>query len=45
MQEKVQNLSHLLTYQLLKRLSFSYKYDHFCDFFANKTIKYALMFK
>lgn len=24
---------------------FSYKYDHFCDFFANKTIKYALMFK
>lgn len=43
-QEKIQNLSHLLTCQLKKGV-FSYKYDHFCDFQANKTIKYTLMFK
>lgn len=28
-----------------KKGVFSYKYDHFCDFQANKTIKYTLMFK
>ena len=33
-----------LTCQLKKRV-FSYKYDHFCDFQANKTTKYTLMFK
>ena len=42
--KKIQNLSHLLTCQLKKGVFF-YKYDHFCDFQANKTIKYTLMFK
>lgn len=41
----IQILSHLLTCKLLKSLSFFTSKTIFCDFSANKTIKYTLMFK
>lgn len=44
-QEKIQILSHLLTCKLLKSLSVFTNKTIFCDFSANKTIKYTLMFK
>ena len=44
-QEKIQILSHLLTCKLLKSLSVFTSKTIFCDFSANKTIKYTLMFK
>lgn len=43
--KKIQILSHLLTCKLLKSLSFFTSKTIFCDFSANKTIKYTLMFK
>lgn len=42
---KIQILSHLLTCKLLKSLSFFTSKTIFCDFSANKTLKYTLMFK
>lgn len=41
----IQILSHLLTCKLLKSRSFFTSKTIFCDFSANKTIKYTLMFK